>query len=48
MESQIKELNERNQLLEGENALLSFKLGLAMDMLAMAKLDLVSVSLGNQ
>lgn len=45
MENTIKDLNYRNEILSSQNQLLDFKLNMVMDMLALAKLDLVQANL---
>ena len=45
LESSIKDLTYRNELLNSQNQLLEFKYNMAMDLLALAKLDLIQSNL---
>ncbi|KAJ3327176.1 hypothetical protein HDU91_000949 [Kappamyces sp. JEL0680] len=45
LETTIRDLSYRNELLASQNQLLEFKLNMAMDMLSLAKLDLVQCNL---
>jgi hypothetical protein len=46
LETTIRDLSYRNDLLSSQNQLMEFKLNMALDMLALAKLDLVQSNLG--
>ena len=46
LENTVKDLNYRNEILSSQNQLLEFNLNMVMDMLALAKLDLVQAQIG--